>query len=109
MGIDVVVYATGDLTVDSHSRFFMLDYEHIGDRVYLRDAKLDRYYGPVYPRGDWPAYYTLIRMFKALLPKATVWYTDDHSISYNEDAGDECTEEYMQKLWEFWLSENGQE
>lgn len=114
MGVDAVIYAAGDLTPAEHR--FMLDVRADHDprdfqphtRYYLIQADefiVDRWYGPGYERGNWPAIYTAIRKFQAAYPKAKIYYTDDHAGP--DFPPYECTPEYLERLWQHYLGPNG--
>lgn len=118
MGLDVNLYATGEITdeqIKAANDFFghrisiaWLDSgspvkrsEYHSDRVVF--DTLERYYGPGYERGDWPGIYGAIRALGHLMPDATVYYRSDS----DDDGGVECTEAYLSEMWAYWLSADG--
>lgn len=116
MGVDMMLYAVGDITDDeieaAHTflgawRFDFgcalrraRTYHDDGPRVEWWNGY--RYYGPGYERGHWPSIYACIRGMRAAFPHATVFYGPDTA----ED-GSEATDEYLEELWAHWLSEHG--
>lgn len=65
---------------------------------------MERYYGPEYPRGNWPVIYAEIRELQARFPGAPVYYGDDHR-DLEESLGDECTPAFLESIWQHYLSE----
>lgn len=118
MGIDAMIMVVGDLTeVATPFTFTVIRSEDIeeGHRGILPEAvdrdrwsfSLDRYFGPAYPRGVWPDLYAFIRAVQATWPNAQVYYGDDHADRSRGELGELCTPEYLESLWQVWLSFEG--
>lgn len=115
MGVDVNLYAVGDVTDErlSEAKAYMAerfpapegsDWPHLDRPEWEEDGRIgwgcfDRYYGPGYERGDWPRIYAMIRALKAALPECTIHYGGD-----TDDESPEATDDYLAEIWAHWLS-----
>lgn len=120
MGVDVQLYAQGDITdeqVAAAERFLR---SRLGDppdwktpaawlhRNQWHDDRVDftddfmRYYGPHYERGDWPRIHSWIRLMMAAFPDAEICYGGDSDFSCPVvDA------EFLERVWEHYLGPHG--
>lgn len=113
MGIDVNLYAEGDVTDEELATADSAFRERFGDMEYgdgqLRRCQyhdnrievftFERYYGPGYERGSWPAIYAMIRSLEAAFPDLPIYYGGDES-EHGELVGDE----FITRMWDYWLS-----
>lgn len=121
MGIDVNLYAIGDVTdprlaeanAFMRSRDIVGDYSDIGDSdplvrsKYADDGRVEwqtwhRYYGPGYERGPWAAIHNAIVCMRAALPECTIHYGGDV-----EPDAPEVTDEMLAGTWAHYLGPNG--
>lgn len=122
MGLDVLLYAEGDVTDEElatasgymKARCPIVDtfdgkYEALGrsdegeyERERIVFSTMNRYYGPGYERGDWPAIYGAIRLLQTALPRCRVFYGGD---CY--ETGEECTPVFLSGIWAHFLGPNG--
>jgi hypothetical protein len=122
MGIDVTLYAEGEITdeeiaagialiqprcsiVDTFDGKYPVlareDHDWLpAPRVSL--STMNRYYGPYYERGDWPGIYGAIRLMQAAFPGRKVFYGGD-----TDEIGQECTEEFLAGIWEHFVGPHG--
>ena len=122
MGIDVNLYAEGDVTDDelAAANTYLIARCDIADewdktgsvlarvnhewlpRPRIELKTMVRYYGECYERGPWPNIYGAIRLMQTALPQCRVFYGGDTSAE-----GIECSEEYLAELWEHFLGPHG--
>lgn len=114
MGVDVVLYAEGDISDEEveAARAFIVERvppsgydelersKHPSNRVTWWNG--DRYYGVGYERGDWPSIYGRIMLMRAAFPNATIFYGNDCS-----DEVPEATDDALSGLWEHFLGPHG--
>ena len=123
MGVDVTLYAVGEPTDDelAEAEAFIRERCQLDQQgwtgtgtVLKRDGynpkminfyTLDRWYGPGYERGWWPEIYNNIVVLRAALPGCVVHYGSD---SYEAEEIPPVTDEYLQEIWDHWLSIEGQ-
>lgn len=99
MGVDAIITARGDLTIDQNSPWFDGDIK-TDDGIAYFDTN-ERYYGQGYARGEWPVIYAQIRKLGSVFPRATIHYGSDHDV--HDDPGEICTNEYLETIWQYYL------
>lgn len=121
MGVDVELYAVGEITDDEIAKavafigprlssgmcwreddgFPLLDRPSWApERICLSTPS--RLYGVGYERGDWPAIYGAIRLMQAAFPGRPIHYGGD-----NIDEHVAVTDESLAALWAHWLGPDG--
>lgn len=117
MGIDVDLYAIGDVTDeqlaaaeeylsarfgphDEYDDSWLSRANYYVDRVEFNTA--DRFYGPGYERGSWPTIYGHIRALRAALPNCAIHYGRDV-----EDDCPEVTDGELEAIWQHFLGPDG--
>jgi hypothetical protein len=123
MGVDVNLYAESDAPISDErlaeaAAFFTARIGE-GDEFFSETLQRDpypipggkpriewntgtRYYGPGYERGYWPTIYAAILTMQAALPECTVYYGGDTT-----DDGEECTADFLARLWLHFLGPRG--
>ena len=119
MGIDVILYAVGDVTDETLAAANAYLEEHLGEHDKYADAWLirskwepervefstfNRYYGPGYERGPWPFIYSHIRALERALPACAIFYGGD-----TDDDGSPVSDPMLEEMWEHWLGPHGQD
>lgn len=122
MGIDVNLYAEGDVTDeqlaaandyltkrcdiaddwDKSGQVLVREDRDWYDRPRVTLKTFVRYYGECYERGPWPAIYGAIRLMQTCLPDCRIFYGGDTS-----DEGLEVDDEYLTEMWAHYLGPNG--
>lgn len=122
MGIDVVLYAVGEVSDDElaaaesfvKQRCFDFGYSGPdGDEPFLRRDEYEgeqriefhsliRLYSPGYERGHWPDIHNAIVCLRAALPNCKVFYGGDVY-----EWCPEATDELLTEHWTHWLSPEG--
>jgi hypothetical protein len=115
MGIDVNLYAVGDITDEQitaalpfvKARVDFDQWSSLERSKYEDDGRVElstghRYYGPGYERGPWPSIYGEIRVMQAAFPGASVYYGGDSS-----DYGELCTDDFLAEMWAHFLGPHG--
>lgn len=115
MGVDVVLYAKGEVS-DAEleaancflsARLYGRSDDWLGRSAYDPDVvefdSWGRYYGPGYERGDWPTIYGHIVALRAALPGCTVHYGADSDM----DDPPAVTDADLAKIWAHFLGPHG--
>lgn len=120
MGVDVNLYAVGDVTARelAAAEEFIIErcgeadeffgaWLTRGDLAYYGSPRVElgtmgRYYGPGYERGDWPTIHNQILSLRAALPMCTIHYGGD-----GEDDCPEATDAYLAEIWQHYLGPDG--
>ena len=122
MGIDVNLYAVGDITdkqLEDANRYLAErrifgwgeDLKENGPALvrdkYAEDGRVEwdtpiRYYGPGYERGHWPDIYNAIVCIRAALPQCTIHYGGDTSLD-----APEVTNPMLAEMWAHWVGPEG--
>ncbi len=117
MGINSVIWVVGDVTdsmaadlVERSTRIYGVENAiNLSPDQYPKvwsDCLLDRYYGPNYERGNWPAIYGKIRLVQYCCSGCVVKY--GMSASEIHDYAAQCTPEYLECQWSLWLKDDRQ-
>lgn len=63
----------------------------------------ERYYGPVYERGNWPKIYGMVRAVRHLFPDSEIVYGDE-----NMEPGEPVTtDDDLEAIWQHYLGPDG--
>jgi hypothetical protein len=121
MGLDVRLYAKGDIT-DEHMAeanaylkercIIADDWRETGwvierdetenDEPIVELSTMQRYYGIGYERGPWPSIYGAIRLMQTAFPGCPIYYGSDSG-----GDGLEVDEEFLDGMWAHFLGPNG--
>lgn len=119
MGVDVNLYAVGDVTDEELAAAEVLfaersELDHwngsflaratLDDQPRIERQTLSRYYDIGYERGPWPNIYADILLMRTAFPRCTIHYGGDST-----DDCPEATDDSLADIWTHYLGPHGQD